>query len=109
MAFFWVAIRVCLLLADCLLLGSFVKISEMAQIMGLLLSTVKVTYVFIFARNELGYILGDFFTNASGHPDGNRVALDVTKVNVAGQGASKSNPHFCATWGCRNPSHTQAS
>jgi hypothetical protein len=26
------------------------------------------TCVLIFARNVLGYILGDFFTNASGHP-----------------------------------------
>jgi hypothetical protein len=26
-------------------------------------------YVFIFTKNGLGYILGDFFTNSSGHPE----------------------------------------
>jgi hypothetical protein len=26
------------------------------------------SYVFILTKNVLGYILGDFFTNSSGHP-----------------------------------------
>jgi hypothetical protein len=43
-------------------LGSFLKITEMDQIIGLLISTVKETYVLILTKkNELGYILGDFF------------------------------------------------
>jgi hypothetical protein len=32
-------------------------------------SMVKVTYAYILTKNGwLGYILGDFFTNSSGHP-----------------------------------------
>jgi hypothetical protein len=27
-------------------------------------------YVLILTKNKLGYILGDFFKNSSGHPDG---------------------------------------
>jgi hypothetical protein len=26
------------------------------------------SYVVIYAKNEFGYLLGDFFPNASGHP-----------------------------------------
>jgi hypothetical protein len=39
-----------------------------AQILGLLLSTVKVMKALILTKNGVGYILGDFFTNSSGHP-----------------------------------------
>jgi hypothetical protein len=45
-------------------LGIFVKITE---IFGLLFSRGK-SCLLIFTKNGLGYILGDFFTNASGHP-----------------------------------------
>jgi hypothetical protein len=27
-------------------------------------------YTYLLTKNVLGYILGDFFTNSSGHPDG---------------------------------------
>jgi hypothetical protein len=47
-------------------LGSFVKITEIAQLMGVLFHDK--CCVLIFTRNGFGYILGDFFTNASGHP-----------------------------------------
>jgi hypothetical protein len=41
--------------------------TEIAQIIGLHFSTVKVFYWFS-QKNGLGYIVSDFFTNASGHP-----------------------------------------
>jgi hypothetical protein len=49
-------------------LGSFLQITEIAQIIGLLISTKN--YILIMTKNGLGYILGDFFTNVSGHPVG---------------------------------------
>jgi hypothetical protein len=49
-------------------LGGFSKITELAQIFGLLFPQ-RSSYVFILAKNGLGYILGDFFTNSSGHPE----------------------------------------
>jgi hypothetical protein len=45
----------------------------MAQFSGLHFATENVTHVLILAKNGLGYILGDFFTNASGHPAANDV------------------------------------
>jgi hypothetical protein len=54
-------------------LGIFVKLTEMAQTIGLFFRGKS--YVFNFHRNGLGYILGDFFTDTSGHP-GNRMAKD---------------------------------
>jgi hypothetical protein len=48
-------------------LGSFVKITEVAPIIALLFNG-KI-YVLIISKTELGDILGDFFTNASGHPE----------------------------------------
>jgi hypothetical protein len=47
-------------------LGSFFEKREVAQILGLLFSTVRV--MFQYLRKNLGYILGNFFTNSSGHP-----------------------------------------
>jgi hypothetical protein len=44
-----------------------VKITEVAQTVGILFSTVTDMYTFL-TKNELGYIWGDFFKNASGHP-----------------------------------------
>jgi hypothetical protein len=46
--------------------GSFLKITEVAQIFGLPFSTAK--KVFILKNNGLGNILGDFFAKSSGHP-----------------------------------------
>jgi hypothetical protein len=42
----------------CLLWAVFWKITKVAHIVGLIISTVKVVYQFF---NGLGYILGDFF------------------------------------------------
>jgi hypothetical protein len=41
-------------------------ITELAQIFWLLFTT-KVVNVILFTNNELGYILGGFFANSSGH------------------------------------------
>jgi hypothetical protein len=41
--------------------------TELAHILGQLFSTVKAMHVLI-GKNKLGYILGDSFTNSSGHP-----------------------------------------
>jgi hypothetical protein len=50
-----------------LLWAVFLKITEEAKIIGLLFSTVQDVYQ--FSQNMgLGYILGNFFTNSSGHP-----------------------------------------
>jgi hypothetical protein len=46
---------------------SFSKITEAAQIWGLFFTNGKIC-VPILTKNGLGYILGDFFTNSSGHP-----------------------------------------
>jgi hypothetical protein len=52
-----------------LTLDSGLKIAEVAHISGLLFPMVPVMYSFGQQKNGLGYILGDFFTNSSGHPD----------------------------------------
>jgi hypothetical protein len=49
-------------------MDSFSKITEVAHIDGPLFSTIKVTYALILTKKGLGYILGDFLTNSSGHP-----------------------------------------
>jgi hypothetical protein len=51
-------------------LGSCLKMTEVAQILGLLVSSQQVTESF-FSKNRLGHILGAFFINSSGHPDRN--------------------------------------
>jgi hypothetical protein len=48
------------ILGECLLLGSFL-ITKVDQISGLLFNTVHKCYILIWAKNGLGYILGDFF------------------------------------------------
>jgi hypothetical protein len=45
----------------------FFLITELAHFFGLLFPQ-RTSYVFILTKNGLGYILGDFFTNSSGHP-----------------------------------------
>jgi hypothetical protein len=47
--------------------GRFLKNSEVAQIYWLLFPQ-SICSVFILTKNELGYILGDFFTNSSRSP-----------------------------------------
>jgi hypothetical protein len=47
--------------------GSFLEITEVAQIFGILSYTYSKSYVLIL-KNGLGNILGGFFTNSSGHP-----------------------------------------
>jgi hypothetical protein len=49
-----------------LTLGSFLKIAVVAQFLGATLFH-STSYVLIWAKQGLGYILGDFFTNSSGH------------------------------------------
>jgi hypothetical protein len=61
-------------LGDCLL-RLFLTIAEVTQIFGFFgqfvanFCTVKVIYSLILTKNALGYILGEFFTYSSGHPD----------------------------------------
>jgi hypothetical protein len=38
---------------------------------------IKVTYILILTKNGVGYILGDFLTNSSGHPDSILADLDI--------------------------------
>jgi hypothetical protein len=40
--------------------GSCEKITELAQMFGLLFPAVKVVYLLVLAAKRLGYILGDF-------------------------------------------------
>jgi hypothetical protein len=56
-------------LGGCLFWAGFFKFTEEAQIIGLLFSHSK-RYVLILTKHGLGYILGDLFTNSSGHPVG---------------------------------------
>jgi hypothetical protein len=45
------------------------KITEVAFILGLLFAKVKVVHYIILTKTYWAmYILGDFFTNSSGHP-----------------------------------------
>jgi hypothetical protein len=54
-------------LGDLFALGSFLKITEVDKILGLLFKWLK--SCINFRKKGLGDILGDFFTNTSGHPD----------------------------------------
>jgi hypothetical protein len=54
-------------LGDCLLWVVFLKITDVDQTIGQLFSAVKVMSVLIVTEIALGYILGEFFANASGH------------------------------------------
>jgi hypothetical protein len=47
-------------------LGSGFKIAELALILGLFFHSTG--YVLILTKKWLGFILGDFFANLSGHP-----------------------------------------
>jgi hypothetical protein len=48
-------------------LSSFFLISSVVQILGLHFSSIEIMHLHIVAKNELGHILGDFFTSSSGH------------------------------------------
>jgi hypothetical protein len=54
------------LLGVCELWEFCVKIAKVARIIGILFYAVKFMYNFLL-KNGKGYILGDFFRNASGH------------------------------------------
>jgi hypothetical protein len=58
-------------IGGCFLWTGYFKITQLAQMYWLLFTTVK-SVLLILTKNELGYILGDFFTNSSGHPDHKR-------------------------------------
>jgi hypothetical protein len=45
----------------------FFLISSVVQILGLHFSSIEIMHLHIVAKNELGHILGDFFTSSSGH------------------------------------------
>jgi hypothetical protein len=49
-------------------LGNLFLITQQPQIFGLLVSTKTVFYKKNFPKYALCCIIGDFFTNASGHP-----------------------------------------
>jgi hypothetical protein len=49
-------------------LGSGLKITEVEHIFELPTFFHGASYAFILSKNGLGSILGDFFTNSSGHP-----------------------------------------
>jgi hypothetical protein len=56
-------------MGDCLLWAVLMKIIEVVHIFLQLFPYVSSEYVLCnFDKNGLGYILGDFFTNSSGHP-----------------------------------------
>jgi hypothetical protein len=50
-----------------LTLGSFSKISEVAQTLSIYLPKIGLIGL-ILTKNVLGYILGEFFNHLSGHP-----------------------------------------
>jgi hypothetical protein len=49
------------------ILGIYLKISQVAQILGLLSSTVEDMHYFL--QKGSGLVLGNFFSNSHGHPD----------------------------------------
>jgi hypothetical protein len=81
-------------------LGSQFLIAEVAHKVGVLLATVKVMYALILSKNVLGYILGEFFTNSSGHPSVRPVFLVPGAKFMPGRqfytyvalGAHRANP-----------------
>jgi hypothetical protein len=54
-------------LGDCLLWPFFENYSRNPNSLGGFFSTVKVIQTLILTKNELDFILVDFFTNSSGH------------------------------------------
>jgi hypothetical protein len=50
-----------------------------------LFSTVKIMQIFL-TKNGLGYILGDFFTNSSGHPGSMATARERKSLKCQGRG-----------------------
>jgi hypothetical protein len=56
-------------LGDCLIWGSLFKITEVSHVFVLLVSNmVRFFRALIWTKNGFGHILGEFFTNSSGHP-----------------------------------------
>jgi hypothetical protein len=54
---------------DCLLVFTFLKNIEIANIVGLLFSTDCGCALILTKKHWLGFILGDFLVYSSGHPD----------------------------------------
>jgi hypothetical protein len=44
------------------------KITKSPKAFGILFSLVKIVYYAMLTKNGMGYMLGDFFANSSGHP-----------------------------------------
>jgi hypothetical protein len=49
--------------------GSFLKITSVTTKVALIFSHGKKIYIHFDNRYVLGYVLGDFSTNSSGHPE----------------------------------------
>jgi hypothetical protein len=54
-------------------LGSFLKMTEVCSPCFGATFFLGLSHALILPKNVLGYILSDFFTNSSCHPDGSRV------------------------------------
>jgi hypothetical protein len=67
------------LLGGCLLLGIFCK-RRCANHWATFSHSTR--YVLIFRKHGLGYILGDFFANSSGHPEGKQTLSSVYAVEI---------------------------
>jgi hypothetical protein len=85
-------------------LGCVLKISEVAQILGLLFHGTS--YVFSLTNNWLGNILGDLFKNSSDHPGPEEhfnlrtVAMNQMKIAFDHKGfffAADLDPQFLPT------------
>jgi hypothetical protein len=64
-------------------LDSFMEITVVAQKLGLLFPRSKFyVYILIWAKNGLGYVLCDFFTNSSAHPALNYICTYQIKNSI---------------------------
>jgi hypothetical protein len=59
-------------IGDCFPLGSLLKITVIAHFLGLIFSWLG--FCNHFYKNALGFILGDFSINSSGHPGGGQAS-----------------------------------
>jgi ATP sulfurylase len=62
-------------------LASLSEVTEAAQIIGLLFSTLPVMYYFD-RKNRLGYILGDLIANSCCHPESTESISAVSLKNL---------------------------
>jgi hypothetical protein len=61
-------------------LGSFLKMTQVADILGNFSPRLRLWNNFV--KNGLGYILGDSFTNSSGHPGRQRIRSQQKKTKM---------------------------